>query len=290
MEKRVVAEVGNLNRSVISEDKMVMGNSDEQSKQSGELLEHCVKCTENRSGIDENPMILDEFSPKASKLNNENVHQPFGPSAFDGTPKQLKQDAKLILESPGACGNGFKVDSSPGLSLEQSQGVAKRNVKGSGKPTKRKRVLADVNVISSDRDSLVTECRRELDSLFEYYKELASRILNLEEGVFSSDKSLIACLLEESSLPYSKLVEVIYEKLKGKEGVSLTSVRGAILSIGERKQYGIENAEADVLEDESESCLWCWEVTCFLALYQYFVLISQFIVLISVVFLWIYKS
>ncbi|PON99829.1 hypothetical protein TorRG33x02_042470 [Trema orientale] len=25
--------------------------------------------------------------------------------------------------------------------------------------------------------------------------------------------------------------------------------------------YGVPNANADVLEDESQSCLWCWEVS-----------------------------
>ncbi|MCL7029591.1 hypothetical protein MKW94_027957, partial [Papaver nudicaule] len=29
--------------------------------------------------------------------------------------------------------------------------------------------------------------------------------------------------------------------------------------VGQRVMYGIGNADADVLEDDSDKCLWCWE-------------------------------
>ncbi|KAL7264124.1 hypothetical protein ACSBR1_002137 [Camellia fascicularis] len=29
-----------------------------------------------------------------------------------------------------------------------------------------------------------------------------------------------------------------------------------------RSLYGVRNADADILEDETESCLWCWEFIC----------------------------
>lgn len=55
-------------------------------------------------------------------------------------------------------------------------------------------------------------------------------------------------------------MDEIYEKLKLKEGVTLASVRSSVLFVGQRSMYGIGNADADVLEDDTESCLWCWEV------------------------------
>lgn len=77
---------------------------------------------------------------------------------------------------------------------------------------------------------------------------------------------IVARLLEESRLPYSKLVQQIYEKLKNKIDqnggveISLVVVRSLVMLIGQCPFYGIPNANVDVLKDESETCLWCWEV------------------------------
>ncbi|KAL6313742.1 hypothetical protein AAG906_010161 [Vitis piasezkii] len=53
----------------------------------------------------------------------------------------------------------------------------------------------------------------------------------------------------------------IYEKVKVRDnggGVTLATVKKKCL-VGQRLAYGVPNADADVLEDET-SCLWCWEV------------------------------
>jgi hypothetical protein len=83
--------------------------------------------------------------------------------------------------------------------------------------------------------------------------------MQLEAGNLSGN-NLVGFLLEESSLGLTKLVEEIYEKLKGAEGVSEASVRSSVLLIGQRMMYGKSSPDADVLDDESESALWCWEV------------------------------
>lgn len=68
--------------------------------------------------------------------------------------------------------------------------------------------------------------------------------------------------MEEISLPLSKLVDEIFAKLKEKmESATMASVKSAVVSVGQRVSYGVPNADADVLEDDTESCLWCWEVT-----------------------------
>lgn len=239
-------------------DNMIFDNPVKGLKQSQECLKNCAESIENWLKGDGNAMILDGSPPKASKLTDGNPDPAVFPSISNGAQKQREEDMMGALKSPRLWADS-NMDTSLAGALIQSQGVAKNSDKSGGKLMKRKRASVDGNALSIDKASLVTECRRELNYLFEYYKELSGQILKMEEGASSSNNSLIACLLEESNLSYSKLVEVIYEKLKEKEGISLAFVRGAVLSVGQRMPYGIANAEADVLEDESESCLWCWE-------------------------------
>ncbi|KAJ6794028.1 chromatin assembly factor 1 subunit FSM [Iris pallida] len=161
--------------------------------------------------------------------------------------------------TPGVYADLMNVDLLPAEALKQSQAATKCQEKKASKPLKRKRATVDKSVMCNDKESLAKECRQELNELFEYYKEFSGQKLIFEESKISNN-SLIACLVEESNLPFSKLVDEVYENLKGKEGVTLASVRSAVLSVGQRMMYGIANADADVLEDESQLCLWCWEV------------------------------
>ncbi|KAF8402385.1 hypothetical protein HHK36_013340 [Tetracentron sinense] len=127
------------------------------------------------------------------------------------------------------------------------------------KSLKRKRVSIPENVNAEEIESRIEGLRRELDGLFRYFKDVSLPKVHLEGIDCSSSNSVIACMLEESNLPFSKLVGEIYEKLKTRDGITLASVRSAVLFVGQRSMYGIANADADVLEDDTESCLWCWE-------------------------------
>lgn len=152
------------------------------------------------------------------------------------------------------------IDGSPVHELkcpETNQKSSERSVK---KSLKRKRALFDEDLSGEEKESVIGGYRQEIDGLFRYFKDVLVQKAHLDETGCCSSNSLIACLLEESSLPFSKLVDEIYEKLKLKEGVTLASVRSSVLFVGQRSMYGIGNADADVLEDNSESCLWCWEV------------------------------
>ncbi|XP_038989591.1 chromatin assembly factor 1 subunit FSM-like isoform X2 [Phoenix dactylifera] len=157
--------------------------------------------------------------------------------------------------------HGF--DKSPSGRFKQLQDTAINQEKGAKKPLKRKRASVEENVIGADKESLITKYRHELEELFEYYNEVSSYKLRLDDYALLSNNSVVACLLEESSLPFSKLVDEIYVKLKARggnwEGITLASVRSTVLFIGQRVMYGIANPDADVLEDESQLCLWCWE-------------------------------
>ncbi|XP_073099725.1 chromatin assembly factor 1 subunit FSM isoform X6 [Elaeis guineensis] len=168
------------------------------------------------------------------------------------------------------CSNGPQIDSdklifdkSRSETFKQLQDTEKNQKKGAKKPLKRKRASIEENVIGADKESLITTYRQELEELFEYYKEVSSYKLHLDEYSLLSNNSVVACLLEESSLPFSKLVDEIYGKLKARggnwEGITLASVRSTVLFIGQRVMYGIADPDADVLEDESQLCLWCWE-------------------------------
>lgn len=129
------------------------------------------------------------------------------------------------------------------------------------KSTKRKR--AELVMSTEERESRIGALRGELDGLFKYYHESFSRniLIDLDSAKANgSSNSMIACLLEESSLPLSKLVESIFNSVKEKEGsITLASVKSSVLLIGQRSFYGVQNPNADVLEDDSPSCLWCWE-------------------------------
>lgn len=127
------------------------------------------------------------------------------------------------------------------------------------KSVKRKRASLLENLSTEERESRIVVLNEELNGLFRYFKEVLAEKVHLNVSDCSSTNSVIACFLEESNLPFSKLVKEIYEKTKARDGVTLASVRSSVLFVGQRMLYGVHNAEADVLEDETESCLWCWE-------------------------------
>ncbi|GFY93397.1 chromatin assembly factor-1 [Actinidia rufa] len=137
------------------------------------------------------------------------------------------------------------------------------------KSLKRKRASAVDSLTTEEREARINALREELEGLFKYYKEFLDEKVNLNLGDCGSSNSAIACLLEESNLSLSKLVGEIYEKTKETESrITVASVKSSVLFIGQRSLYGVPNADADVLEDEIESCLWCWEVIRLLSLYS----------------------
>ncbi|KAF5943336.1 hypothetical protein HYC85_017413 [Camellia sinensis] len=114
-----------------------------------------------------------------------------------------------------------------------------------------------------------------MEGLFKYYKEVLDDKINLDLNECGLSNSAIAYLLEETTLSLSKLVDQIYEKMRARESGSasrfsttVASVKSTVLFISQRSLYGVPNADADILEDETESCLWCWEISdlfCFYA-------------------------
>lgn len=132
---------------------------------------------------------------------------------------------------------------------------------------KRKRGCMEIgSLVKEEREAKIEGLRKEIESLFKYYGEVMCQRVNLDLGQCSSSNSIVAALMEESDLPLSKLVAEIYEKMKkienggGLESVTVASVKASILFVGRRVMYGVPNADADVLEDASKECLWCWEV------------------------------
>ncbi|KAJ9546075.1 hypothetical protein OSB04_025782 [Centaurea solstitialis] len=142
-------------------------------------------------------------------------------------------------------------------------------VDGGKKATKRKRVELVMSL--EEREARIDGLREEIDGLIRFYNEFNGGdnnvMLNVDSGKASGgsggsgNNSMIACLLEESRLPLSKLVESVFDSVKEKEGLAVTpaSVKSSVLLIGQRSFYGVQNLNADVLEDESPSSLWCWE-------------------------------
>ncbi|KAJ0014074.1 hypothetical protein Pint_19545 [Pistacia integerrima] len=129
------------------------------------------------------------------------------------------------------------------------------------KAVKRKR--ACLVLTTEEKDSQIKSLDEELQSLFRYYHEMiTSQRLSFDlTACGGSLNASVAALMEESSLPLSKLVEEIHMKLKENENVGLTSaaVKSAVVCVGQRVMYGVPNVDADVLEDHTQACLWCWE-------------------------------
>ncbi|CAG7903868.1 unnamed protein product [Brassica rapa] len=128
---------------------------------------------------------------------------------------------------------------------------------------KRKREPAAIeNLSPEEKDAQIQSLRLEMEGLFAYFRQtiVQTQTPDLTDYSSSSVNSSVALLMEETSLPLSKLVDEIFSKLKEKIGsVTMASVKTAVVSVGQRVSYGVPNADADVLEDENESCLWCWE-------------------------------
>ncbi|KAL0340828.1 UNVERIFIED_CONTAM: Chromatin assembly factor 1 subunit FAS1 [Sesamum radiatum] len=140
------------------------------------------------------------------------------------------------------------------------------------KTLKRKRVEPCLYTPSSEeKQAKIKAFSDEINSLVRFCKDLLlesrGALLDSVEKAGNSSSSLnsvIACLMEESVLPLSKLVDEIFEKVKGRtgdvDGVSKASVKSAVLIIGQRLCYGVTTVDADILEDDAECALWCWEV------------------------------
>ncbi|GMI78848.1 FASCIATA 1, NUCLEOSOME/CHROMATIN ASSEMBLY FACTOR GROUP B, FUGU 2 [Hibiscus trionum] len=138
---------------------------------------------------------------------------------------------------------------------------------GHGQPKetkKRKRTsLVSETLTDEQREAKIKGLKQEIEGLFRYYKEVLEQKLGFVIGLLESGcslNSLVAVLIEESDLPLLTLVEAIHEKVKDRMGnVSVAAVKSAVLFVGQRVKYGLGNEDADVLEDNSQSSLWCWE-------------------------------
>lgn len=134
-----------------------------------------------------------------------------------------------------------------------------------GRPKKAvKRKRACLVLSTEEKESQIKSLNEEIQGLFRYFHEMiTSQRLSVDLTTCGGSlNASVAALMEESSLPLSKLVEEIHLKLKETENVVLTSVavKSAVVSIGQRVMYGVPNVDVDVLEDHTQACLWCWEV------------------------------
>ncbi|KAE8786393.1 chromatin assembly factor 1 subunit FSM [Hordeum vulgare] len=87
---------------------------------------------------------------------------------------------------------------------------------------KRKRASNGPVIAAPEKEALAAGCRKELAGLLEYFKEVSGHKMQIDGGGNLSTNAMIGCLLEESNLGLSKLVDDTFEKLKGTEGVSVT--------------------------------------------------------------------
>ncbi|XVE90692.1 hypothetical protein DITRI_Ditri20bG0097300 [Diplodiscus trichospermus] len=160
-------------------------------------------------------------------------------------------------------------DSVPVIDVDDDPKVTKMDGQDQPKKTpKRKRAAWVSETLSAEeREGQIKGLKQEMEGLFGYYEEMMEQKsgfgMGCDMGLVESGCSLnsvVAVLMEESDLPLSKLVEAIHEKVKDMMGnVTLAAVKSAVLSVGQRVKYGLGNEDADILEDDSHSSLWCWE-------------------------------
>ncbi|KAJ6317893.1 hypothetical protein OIU76_013441 [Salix suchowensis] len=141
------------------------------------------------------------------------------------------------------------------------------------KTLKRKRATSTptqqqhlVHLTGEQKEVQIEELKKEMEGLFGYYKETMNQKMGFGFGVDLGGSEcinvngMVGLLMEESDMPFSKLAEEIYGKLVKKSGnLSVAAVKSAVLFVGQRITYGVPNVDADVLEDETQTCLWCWE-------------------------------
>lgn len=132
---------------------------------------------------------------------------------------------------------------------------------------KRKRSSSTFHILTAEeKQARIDALTKELQGLFDYYREFMAQELQLPPSdECGSAHAAISYLLEESYLPFSNLVDRIYAKIKENtllhgQVLTLASVKSAVLLVGQRIAYGLQSADADILEDNASSSLWCWEV------------------------------
>ncbi|WCJ38906.1 Chromatin assembly factor 1 subunit FAS1 [Euphorbia peplus] len=134
------------------------------------------------------------------------------------------------------------------------------------KTLKRKRKSLPSGLTNEQKEAQIEGLKKELEGLFGYYREVTDPKLGFGFGFgfggseCSTLNGKVGLLMEESPAALSKLVAEIHSKLsEGNGDVTVAMVKTAVLFVGQRVLYGVPNADADVLEDQTEACLWCWE-------------------------------
>lgn len=207
-------------------------------------------------------------SPNPNSNSNPS-HSPSPDAAHDLTavPVPKKTSKGRPRKNPSPASTEAAISAIPSSNVGLAETAGKEDVKTPNKRVKRKCTMAKGPLDLETKDSLSKQFQSEVASLVKFYHEDGKIKLEMAGAVSNTARRAeIAILIEESSLPFSSLVADVLQRLRatahaqGGSDPTLASLRSTVLSIGERMCFGIPNSDADVLEDDSNACLWCWEV------------------------------
>lgn len=208
-------------------------------------------------GVEAGQVGLEETSPSTKP-------QPAAP--------EDNSDEKLREKSAATAGFVQMADMQRDIPImtrddDKGQATGKKRKKASGPQAGSKRSKQNsiwtYPATPAEEEKLLQLVEEERSLLLEDLKHEARLTIASQKTLDTTGlRRSIAEQIEESSLPYSSLAQTVFERIAA-EGHNTTpaAVRSGILSLAERVNYGTQNADTDVLEDNAVDSCWKWEVS-----------------------------
>lgn len=212
-------------------------------------------------GVEAGKVGMEETSPPGKS-------QPDGEPVLDGEADPKDGGVEAIERKDGQADVQMDDEAAgvlPGMAVkEQVQGKKRKGNPGPQTAAKRSKQNSQwaYPATPSEEATLLQAASQERVLLHEDLRNEGQILVPAQSLPASAgSRRCIAEQLEESSLPYSALAQAVFDRLtSGGQSTTPAAVRSSLLSLAERVNYGAQNVDADVLEDDAEDSCWRWEV------------------------------